>query len=465
MPENEFEKNIQGRLDLLSLEPSPAVWQGVELRIRKDKRKRRWFIWLPLAAALGTGMWLWLGNGSDAVNRINESAKYPSQSSASANKEANNRETEKIEKDVQQESAGAEKNASSKKPQFVDQNNVAGTGDLQHKIAKGNYPPDKKSAQRPGVTATKDAGADTELQKAATTEGDKKESVADGNGTTVESVATPDTSSIAKLNAAKNATKTENSAAQATTQKLHQPKKWHWGIVAGVGISTQSNSIFSASHARANDLYSAQSYQGAPPPPTVQNTSTIKSGLAFSFGGFVERRINKSISVEIGIDYAQYGTQVTVGQKVDSTIAIFVTPSSFLSTNSYYRANGSEEKTHQNIYRFLELPVKANIRLNPRGKTPFRWELGLAPSLLLSTNALNYDPAQNIYYRRDDFYNKFQLGLNTGLSIMLFSKSKTPVWVGPEYRGFLMNLTNQNNSKGNHLNYGGVKLAFPIGAW
>ena len=124
MPENEFEKNIQGRLDSLSLEPSPAVWQGVELRIRKDKRKRRWFIWLPLAAALGTGMWLWLGNGSDAVNRINESAKYPSQSSASANKEANNRETEKIEKDVQQESAGAEKNASSKKPQFVDQNNV-----------------------------------------------------------------------------------------------------------------------------------------------------------------------------------------------------------------------------------------------------------------------------------------------------------------------------------------------------
>ena len=350
-------------------------------------------------------------------------------------------------------------------PHFVDQNNVVGTAGLQHQIAKGNHPSDKKSAQRPGITATKDAGADTDLQKAETTVGDgnKNETISSGNESTAETTATPDTSSIAKLNAPKAVTKTENSAAKATTQKLHQPKKWHWGIVAGVGISTQSNSIFSASHARANDLYSAQGYQGAPPP--TQITSAIKSGLAFSFGGFVERRINKSISVEIGIDYAQYATQVTVGQRVDSAIAIFVTPSSFLSTNSYYRSNGSEEKTHQNIYRFLELPVKANIRLNPRGKTPFRWELGLAPSLLISTNALNYDPAQNIYYRRDDFYNKFQLGLNTGLSIMLFSKSKLPFWVGPEYRGFLMNLTNQNNSKGNHLNYGGVKLAFPIGAW
>ena len=114
MPENEFEKKIQGRLDSLSLEPSPAVWQEVELRIRKDKRKRRWLIWLPLAAALGTGMWLWLGNGSDAVKGSNEAAKYPAQSSATADQEANKKETEKIEKDVQQESAVAEKNASSK---------------------------------------------------------------------------------------------------------------------------------------------------------------------------------------------------------------------------------------------------------------------------------------------------------------------------------------------------------------
>jgi hypothetical protein len=67
MPENEFEKQIQSRLDSLNLEPSAAVWQQVEYRIRKDKR-RRWFIWIPiLAAGLGAGVWLVSDSGKSSL--------------------------------------------------------------------------------------------------------------------------------------------------------------------------------------------------------------------------------------------------------------------------------------------------------------------------------------------------------------------------------------------------------------
>jgi len=473
MPENEFEKNIQGRLDFLSLEPSPAVWQAVELRIRKDRRKRRWFIWLPLAAALGTGMWFWMGSGPHKNEMLNASAGKASQPSTSTSTatapQADQKAEQTISKDAQQEPAIAEKNTSSTKPQLANGDNANSIVVAHHKNDKYTRQLNKKSNSQPPV-ALKNDGVVSEKQQQPVAEatGEKvDETLASGNVAVDEATSqqptVTDTASIAKADQAKVQVKTEKTADNAAAQKLRKPKNWHWGIVAGIGISTQSNSIFSASHARANDLYTSQNYQGAPLP--TQNTTAVKSGLAFSFGGFVERRLNKSISVEMGINYAQYATSVTVGQKVDSAIAIFFNASSFLPTNSYYRATGSEEKTHQNIYRFLELPVKANIRLNPRGKTPFRWELGLTPAFLLSTNALNYDAGQNVFYRHDDLYNKFQLGLNTGLSMMLFSKSKWPFWIGPEYRGFLMNLTSQVNSKGNHLNYGGIRLAFPLGAW
>jgi len=48
MPGHEFEKNVQQRLDELKLRPSEAVWNNVEYSIRKDKRRRRMILWLPI---------------------------------------------------------------------------------------------------------------------------------------------------------------------------------------------------------------------------------------------------------------------------------------------------------------------------------------------------------------------------------------------------------------------------------
>jgi hypothetical protein len=48
MPANEFEKKMQQRMEELKLAPSGEVWVEIEQRIRKEKKKRRAFFWLPL---------------------------------------------------------------------------------------------------------------------------------------------------------------------------------------------------------------------------------------------------------------------------------------------------------------------------------------------------------------------------------------------------------------------------------
>src|ERR1700730_3936067 len=86
MPANDFEKQVQQVLDELKLKPSEEVWPQVEQRIRKDKRRRRSLLWLPLLFLLlgGAGYW-WVnhktasgGEAGIAANRMNKGQANPS---------------------------------------------------------------------------------------------------------------------------------------------------------------------------------------------------------------------------------------------------------------------------------------------------------------------------------------------------------------------------------------------------
>lgn len=56
MSDHEFEKQVQLKMEQFRLRPSNAVWAEVEKNIRKDKRRRRMIVWLPIALLfLGAG--------------------------------------------------------------------------------------------------------------------------------------------------------------------------------------------------------------------------------------------------------------------------------------------------------------------------------------------------------------------------------------------------------------------------
>lgn len=84
MPVNDFEKKVQQKMDELQLRPSADVWTEVEKRIRKDKKRRVLFFWLPLAALfLGGVATVWiitsgsLHNDSDKTNSIANQQTIP----------------------------------------------------------------------------------------------------------------------------------------------------------------------------------------------------------------------------------------------------------------------------------------------------------------------------------------------------------------------------------------------------
>ncbi len=70
MSDHDFEKQVQLKMDQFRLRPSNAVWTEVEKNIRRDKRRRRMIMWLPIALLfLGAG-------GYFAMKETSGSAKH-----------------------------------------------------------------------------------------------------------------------------------------------------------------------------------------------------------------------------------------------------------------------------------------------------------------------------------------------------------------------------------------------------
>lgn len=66
MPE-EFEKNIQKKLQDFNLEPSHQVWSEIDAALSEKKRRRFVFWWwlLPVILVVGTGVWLYVDNNGN----------------------------------------------------------------------------------------------------------------------------------------------------------------------------------------------------------------------------------------------------------------------------------------------------------------------------------------------------------------------------------------------------------------
>ena len=60
MQEQNFEKQVQLKMEELNLTPSAPVWQKVEKEIRKKKDRRRLILWLFLFLLVGGGTATWL---------------------------------------------------------------------------------------------------------------------------------------------------------------------------------------------------------------------------------------------------------------------------------------------------------------------------------------------------------------------------------------------------------------------
>ena len=260
-------------------------------------------------------------------------------------------------------------------------------------------------------------------------------------------------------------TETDSAATVTTVPKKPSKKNrsWDWGFNATGGISNLTddflaNVLKSTNMADAapqsmpqNNYVGAPSTLGVPPPPA----STVKAGPYFSVGGFVRKKLSKRFSVSAGLQYSQFNNSINVGYRVDSS-RLVNSGAQVMNVSRYYRANQTSK--FSNRYYFLDLPVSLHTQLNRSVTLPVFWNLDFHVSQMLGSDALVYDSGTGVYYKDKSIYHKTQFRIGTGFSLGIFSKSKTPLWIGPSIKYNATKLFNKEVAGEKHLLSAGLDL-------
>jgi hypothetical protein len=482
MPANEFEKQVQEKMEDFRLNPSASVWKNVEDELREKRKKRIIFFFILPAAILLLMVSVYFLNhkpGASSPDSIVNS-QHPVASPPSADRN-----------DGIQHPASSQQSIVDSQESIV--NSQHPVSSVQHPAPRIQHP--ASSIQRP-ASSTQDptsgknnsvknkqdntvANVDISVSNPAI---QKKTGVEenvnkisrepDATETVINQKATDNEQTDAvSVNTdkpeIKNAAKTEEPK-QAVAKKEPGKTRTRWGLDFSVGVSSiQTEPFPKLKFGASADALTATGPQnpsggGSASGGTAAATppSDITQGLSFRIGYTREWQVSERSSFSGGVQYAYASTHMKIGSAVDSTFRVSASYNNYSSiqVNKIYRAGDNDKYT--NSFHFVTIPIGYHWMVNKNLPIQLNFEVSLG--YLLSTNALVYSSSNGgVYYKDEDAFNKMQFAIGTGLSYRFKTKKGTEWVIGPQL-SFNTNSLLANDHK-QYLWFGGLntQLFFP----
>ncbi|MEO5891782.1 MAG: outer membrane beta-barrel protein [Ferruginibacter sp.] len=502
MQENNFEKQVQQKMEELRLTPPDEVWQKVAFAIAKRTKDRRILaIFVLLLLFIGSTIFIAIDHTTDKKinntvsennvdNRKINSYKNPADSAnrqiavvksdpktgiqtIPLDKVKNTRDVEKIPQHTSVPVATTKKEPArviSKKASRLHDATVSArdSGGINNKSAKLSYKTNKKvnvsiENSEPGDAISEtDRPADSNKLAIEITNPPVNDVAVSGQLT--DTVSKADAGVNTYLNdtltsTVKTADKKEPSQKDAITQK--QQNKWKLGFNFSFGATTTQNGYlgiigFSNSDAlKAFDPAPSNSTGGNVGQGTYSYTpSKIKTGTGITLGAFVQKNISPKTNILLGFNYKAYSSSITIGNKLDSF--------STTNFNSTFYRTGSITK-YKNYFHFIELPVTIQYKLSKQNKLPVYLSAGVTVSRLISSNALQFDIVSGAYYKDNSLLNKTQVNISLGFLFSLSGSSKNAFLIGPDINYSLNKMADSGFYNDRHYSYFGILMQKTIG--
>jgi hypothetical protein len=464
MSEQKFEQQVRQVMDEFSLSPTAPVWHKIAAEIKRKKDRRRIILWLLPMVLLSSAIIWWTITNEKRSNSL-------SQKEETINQNKNRPPINNLNTSITTATENIQTKATSKKEK---------SRANQEKI-KTTF----KKTTFPGVTITKKTKTKIANKKIAYTSDYpiKKEKISSevtpvltkekfyDNATKIENAIKPpppaqdknliivqqkDTVQDIKQQEQKRADPSSPSD-QLDEQKLKgkKNKKLQFEGVVQVGFTGITSGLLDGFGPKSAQDFSASSpLQSAPGGSNNLPPSNIKKGFSYSIGFAANKKISTRSTISLGLQYQYYSTRINVGTRSgrDSTLNNVSRDAA-----NYYR-NNNYSKHYTNQFHFITLPLSYDYQLFK--KFPLHIGTGLQLSQLISSNALHYNSAANIYYNDNSLLNKTQLGLFTNLTYTLWRQKKLFLNVGPQFNYGLTPLQKTNSSKKQHLFFMGVNTQF-----
>ena len=443
MPNN-FEKQVQQKMDELRFAPTAPVWEQIEKQIRAKKDRRRLIIWLPLIVLLtGTGIWLLrnenIGKVGDVVIQKTERQTVINHDPVAGKAVPHTKIATPIEENI---SSSIREIPTSQK--IVD------------RIAADA----KKSGEAGRIKGHATADSNKDMSGDYTADAVMSGTLVIENGESVIEHLIPERYISQHLMEMPVFTFWKDSVERRTlvpgnnvlddssivSDKKAKASHWEAGIAAGAGYSGVSKSFDVIPAALQAD---AGSVTGSYNSSNGYKSSPVNKHIAFSIGARFKKDISSRTSFALGIDYRFYSTSIKVGQErfQDTIVA------TNRSINSFYMGYGANLQDYSNQFHFIALPVSLEWKVGDR--LPVYLEASFAINQMIYTNGLVFDGRTGIYYSDKKAYNKTQLMTGLGLSYELL---KRKLFIGPLAQYGIRKMESRSTS--NHLVYAGLQARY-----
>jgi hypothetical protein len=506
MPENEFEKEVQQKMDGLKLTPNDEVWQQVASTISKRKTRRGIFWFLSLLLFCSTVGFFIIYNTTEQYSKstiaTQENIPVKNVNQPFVKKEPKpalpvatvtgkgNALKEKIaaETFITQKKTGY-RITSKIQPALIllQTQDKAGSVENKEKAVNKNQPESDAYVHHEGSNkiqykkkqklSTKVSGGGVENYEktaaAANKESQKEDDISPVTAipSVANSASAPTKNSIREsIQLAKDtiaSPKKISEIVNAVSKKAGRIKhtsQWKLGVNFSAGVSATSNrylGIIGSSNSDANKAYYSADQISSPGSNSqagnpVYHPSKIKSGASVTAGIFVQKNVSPKTIVSVGLNYKTYTTTMAVGSQQDSLIA----SNNYLNLSSaaytFYRTGASYN--YKNYFHFIELPIAVNVALNKQHKRAVYLTTGIAFARLIGSNALQFDTASGKYYRNNNLLNKTQVNVSVSALVGLSTMAKNPLLIGPDISFGLNKIAKANLYADRRYSYFGLRL-------
>lgn len=442
--QNEFEKQVQQKMEELKLVPSDPVWQKVEMQIRRKKDRRRLIFWIPLLVALlGGGLWMGIDYSSKNISyepethNSRENKNHTPLNQITTTAKANQKETKQVNETKAVKHSDITSNASLKQrsvqkllSKSKNSFTIAEQRSNAEDISLINSETTKEISVQPEEKAS-DTNSEIKSLDTATVVNDESKTV----------IATPKTDSLSK----------DSSSIVKPEIKKHKEAKWKYALHVNAGTSGLNRlNLFNADKSLAVPNYNGGSTSGGG--PVYYGASTVEKDFSFAVGANAQKQIGKRTSFSAGLQYNYYSNIIHVGSRITQNTVI-----ADFSVSQYYSNRSVAQHPYRNQYHFVSVPVGLNWQLLK--KKPLNFYTGLSLQYLVQTNALRFDYNSQSYFHSKDAFNSTQLFSEFGLTYSVPIRQKK-ITFGPQLQYGLSKLEKGNST--NHLFSYGVKAQWQL---
>ena len=480
--QNEFEKQVQQKMEELKLTPSAPVWEEVKKQISNRRGKRRFmFFLLPATLLVGAGIWwivseksLVFKNDSDASNQTHvRNKKQNEQFQVKKNLDA----TQKPNRELTQPNL----NRSAVEPSI---SNVAKNNTLNRQDEASNYninkqgnspkttPAESKllisrnSEKRTGkpkplTTANEEVSkngiisSETKINTNLPPITTEEKQYITGNLPPVEIGKNENkiVASLAKKDAVKKDSLKKSTQVPDSTMKIKVAKvdrKWEHIFTFHLGASSYQDGVFSGQKSLL--AIPNGSFGGGTASNPTYDSAGKNNGISFAIGSEWKKKLGEKFELGAGLQYHYYSVRGWVGHKRNQRTTIAYSNNNLSVSEFYTNGNWNNYTTN---YGIIELPV--SVGYQPLKKIPLQLLSGGSYGHLLHSNALTFDDAMAIYYKNKDNRVKNFFNLFAGLQYKVLGKEKIKITAGPLVQYSFSRTQKQNHYTKPYLFFAGIK--------